>query len=371
VDDEPFVLEGISRQLRRDYDVTVAAGGVPALEQLAHNGPFAVIVSDLRMPGMDGVELLNYVRQIAPDTVRLLLTGFADIEAAIAVVNEAQVFRFLTKPCHRDQLVKALEAGVQQHRLVTAERVLLEETLHGSVRALMDALALANPMAFGRASRVKDQVSAVAAALELPDRWQVEVAAMLSLIGMISLPAPLVEKLFLGQALSADEQELVDRLPALTDQLLAHVPRLEEVRRIVRHQATPFNRGAGEVCGAEAVPAGAHVLKVVLDFDALESRCLAPAEALDQMYGRLGWYDPRVLEAFGRLHGHGQAAQEVKVMPVDAVLPGMRFMEDVKTSSGVLLIPKGFEMNAALRERLQGFDKAVLRQQVSVLLKAA
>ena len=158
VDDEPEILEGLRDILRRRFTVVTATSGRDALALVEEHEPFVAIVSDLTMPGMDGAHLLEAVRRVSPDTVRLLLTGTADLGIAIDAVNRGQIFRFLVKPCPLDQLVAALDAAVDQHRLVTAERVLLEETLAGSVQALVDVLGLASPKAFGRASRLKAYV---------------------------------------------------------------------------------------------------------------------------------------------------------------------------------------------------------------------
>lgn len=125
VDDEPSVLEGLTRILRRQYDIQSAAGGDTALKRIQDDGPFAVVMSDLRMPKVDGISLLGQIRSIAPDTVRILLTGHADVSAAIDAVNQGNIFRFLTKPCPTEVLLQALNASVEQHSLITAERVLL------------------------------------------------------------------------------------------------------------------------------------------------------------------------------------------------------------------------------------------------------
>jgi len=153
VDDEPLILEGLTRQLRRNYQVKTAVGGEAALAVLEKESPFAVVISDMRMPGMNGAEFLKRSLKGWPDTVRMLLTGQTELDAAISAVNEGNIFRFLTKPCAPDALTSALTAAVNQYRLVTTERVLLEQTLHGSIKTLTDILALAQPTAFGRATR--------------------------------------------------------------------------------------------------------------------------------------------------------------------------------------------------------------------------
>ena len=99
VDDEPQVLEGLALNLRRHYEVHVAGSGAEGLQRLEQDGPFAVVLSDMRMPGMTGAVFLAHVRQRAPDSVRLLLTGHAELDAAIAAINTGHIFRFLAKPC--------------------------------------------------------------------------------------------------------------------------------------------------------------------------------------------------------------------------------------------------------------------------------
>jgi response regulator RpfG family c-di-GMP phosphodiesterase len=234
VDDEPAVLDGLRRSLRGIVELHTATGGAEALATLEAAGPFAVVVSDMRMPGMDGVTLLAHFRERAPDTIRMLLTGNADVEAAAAAVNRGQIFRFLFKPCPPDDLRAAVTAAVEQHRLVTAERELLDRTLRGSVQALVETLALANPTAFTRAARLRRLVRSVVAALGLEEWWHIEIAATLSQIGAVTLPPAVVEKLHTGEELSPDESEMAGRLPAIAEDVLSTIPRLEAVRGIIR-----------------------------------------------------------------------------------------------------------------------------------------
>jgi len=354
VDDEPNVLQGFARQLRQQFSVSIAVGGAAGLELLARESPFAVVVSDMRMPGMDGATFLGRVREQAPDTTRVLLTGQADLEAAIAAVNQANIFRFLTKPCAPDVLCTALEAAAEQHRLVTAERVLLEETLRGSIAALTEVLALVNPAAFGRATRARRHVSRLADQLGIRECWQVEVGAMLSQLGCVTLPAETADKLYHGRPLADRERAMAGRLPAIAGQLLASIPRLDGIRDIILHQDTRFE--AGGAAGGEQNPEGARLLKVVLDFDALQAQGLPAGIALDAMRGRTGWYDPAVLEAFAALVGAEGGAQ-VQEMRLREVRAGMRFAEDVRTRKGVLLIARGQEVTVGLLERIRNFSE--------------
>jgi response regulator RpfG family c-di-GMP phosphodiesterase len=364
VDDEPQVLEGLALQLRRGYEVHTATRGARGLEVLGQHGPFAVVLSDMRMPAMNGAAFLSRVRQQAPDTVRMLLTGHADLQAAIAAVNDGQVFRFLTKPCPPDQLRLSFEAATEQHRLVTAERVLLEHTLHGSIKALTDILALTNPVAFGRATRIKKHVSEIAEELGMPDRWQVEVAAMLSQLGSISLPEETAEKYYYGQDLSTEERAMVSRMPKVTDTLLSNIPRLEQVREILAAQHKSFNVGRHR----EETPLGALILKIAIEFDELESRGFSIQLALDTMRGREDAYDPTILESFVRLKGAATKRQEIKEISLCAVRVGMVFAEDVRTKTGVLLVTRGYEVTPSFIERARNFREDFVNELVRVVV---
>jgi len=127
VDDDLDLLEAIQRQFFQRFQIDIAQGGVAGLEAVRTKGPYAVIISDLKMPGMDGIAFLARARKIAPDSVRIMLTGHADLDVAMEAVNEGSIFRFVTKPCPYDTMALIIEQGMDQHRLVTAEKQLNEE----------------------------------------------------------------------------------------------------------------------------------------------------------------------------------------------------------------------------------------------------
>src|SRR5579871_4093169 len=127
VDDEVAALDGYRRLLHRNFQIDTAVGAAEGLHKIAESGSYAVVVSDMRMPDMDGAAFLAMVRKVAPDTVRLAITGYADMETAGRAINEGNIFRFLTKPCEKDTLTVGLMAALEQHRLVNAEKELLEK----------------------------------------------------------------------------------------------------------------------------------------------------------------------------------------------------------------------------------------------------
>lgn len=356
VDDEPHVLDGLSAILRPHFKVTTDQGGVAGIATLKAQGPFSIVVSDLKMPLVNGAAFLRLVREASPDTVRVLLTGDSDMDGAAQAVNEGQVYRFLIKPCPSDLLIATLKAAEEHYRLVTAERILKEQTLRGSINLLMEILALSNPERYGQAIRVRKRITELASRLELPDQWQLEVAALLSQIGHVTLPGRTINKLHLGLILNEEEQRMVDRLPSVTDQLLANIPRMEPIREIIRHRERRFDghdRGASGPKGEE-LPLGSRLLKLVLDFDTLEDQGMSIKKAITTMQSRVGWYDPALLSTligmFVKPQKKGPSFLEVRLSELKL---GMVFAEDVKSRSGALLIARGHEVTASLLERIQ------------------
>ena len=369
VDDEPNVLAGLSLHIRRRYEVATAASGAEALATLQRERGIAIVISDMRMPGMNGAALLNQARVVAPDAVRMLLTGQADVESAIAAVNDGQIFRFLTKPCAPPTLLKAIDAAAEQHRLMTSERVLLEQTLHGSVKALIDVLALTNPASFGRAGRIKQHVAAVAEKLQLPDRWHVEVSAMLSQLGSIVLPLETSEKLHYGRRLTTEEQTLVDRIPGVSEQLLGNIPRLDVVRGILATYAKPHpSLPAGLPDRTKTlIVRGAQILRAAVDLDTLEAQGYAASVALGTMRARASHYDVVVLNTLQEIYG-AAARDEVRELPIAAVEIGMVFAEDVKLATGALLAARGYQVTAGFVERAHNFRQALAQDKVRVVV---
>ena len=206
VDDEENVLRAFERNLRLHFEIETAVGPAAGLSAIAQSGPYAVVISDLRMPGMDGIQFLTAVRHQSPDSVRLILSGNADLQAAIASVNEGSIYRFLTKPCPVDTLRSAIDGALNQYQLIIAERELLEHTLNGSVAVMTEVLSMVSPLAFSRASRIRRYVRHMATRLNLSDSWQFDLASMLSQIGCIAVPSDILEKLYTGMALTAEEQ---------------------------------------------------------------------------------------------------------------------------------------------------------------------
>jgi response regulator RpfG family c-di-GMP phosphodiesterase len=367
VDDEPQVLEGMRDRLHRSFDVRVAGGGIEGLRALqAEPDAYAIVISDMRMPGMAGDVFLREARNLAPHAVRMLLTGQADVEAAIRAVNHAQLFRFLTKPCEGEELLRACAAALAHHRLLSAERVLLEQTLRGAVEALSRILALATPVAFGRSERIKKLTGQVAEAAGLKDRWELEVAATLTYVGAVTLPRETAERWYTGALLSGDEELMVARMPRLGQELLEGIPRLEGVRKILTdYKTTPE---AGNPLSIASIPEPARILRLVVDYDKL-----ATHEDSDVVIGLMRErriYDPFLLNQLAEILGiESRSTGASREIPLDHLEVGMTLADDVHRTAGGLLIARGQVVNDQLLEHLANLPANSVKEPIYVYSK--
>jgi response regulator RpfG family c-di-GMP phosphodiesterase len=368
VDDEPQILEGLSLHLRRNYLPLTATSGAAGLELLAQHGDTAVVISDMRMPGMDGAAFLARARTAAPDAIRMLLTGQSDIQSAISAINEGRIFRFLPKPCAPATLLVAVADASEQHRLVISERVLLEQTLHGSIKALTDVLALVNPIAFGRAARLRQLVRELAEQLGLREIWQAEVAAMLSQLGHITLPAETAQKVYYGRELNHAEAATVARLHIVTEELIGNIPRMEAVLGILRCAAGPYAATTVPASGAHGavVERGAQLLRVALDFDAIETQGSLTSKAmLDRLRARADHHGPEVLEALAAIRGVARQA-EIVTVAVRFLRVGMVLAEDIELLGGPLLVARGYQITDRFLERIRNFAPGTMKAEFKI-----
>jgi hypothetical protein len=278
-------------------------------------------------------------------------------------VNEGQIFRFLTKPCAPDKLIAAVEAAVRHHQLVTAEKMLLQQTVLGSIRALVDVLGIVNPIAFGRGSRIKRLAMQLAEQAGIAARWELEAAALLSQIGYVSLPVELVEKAVNGDTLNADEQLLLGETPKVTQGILARIPRLENVAAILAFANQPL---ATKEPSDPEVAANAHVLMNVLEFDALTSRGEDAETAIATLRARFGPKNAAMLAHLAVLQGTAATGPQVREIRLREVAPGMILMDDLRTDLGTLLVSRGYEISQSFIDRMRNFGPGLLGERVRV-----
>ena len=377
VDDEQRLLDGLRRTLRGRYVISTAASGDEGLAvveaSVQEGNPFAVVVSDMMMPGMSGAEFLTLLRPVLPDAALLILSGQADLTSTITAVNNANLFRFLTKPCETDDLARALDAALRQHQLLVSERELLQRTLTGAVDVLTDVLSMASPAASRRTERTRGIVRAAAELLGLDDDWRLPVAAMLSHLGCIALPQAVLERVDAGEPVVGAEREMWHAHPETGRRLLARIPRLEQVAEWVGAQpvgvtaadapAPPIlASGSGEDVAAALLPA-------VAAFLAHHDARTAPRDAARRLTAT-GRYPAAVIEAVLTAMAQ-QAPRGVPAeMRVHALRPGMVINGDVRTATGLVLVREGERVTEALIARLCNFAATVgVEEPFSVLIE--
>jgi len=357
VDDEVNILDGFRVNLRKDYQVETADGPEAGLAALAGGESYAVVVSDLRMPGMDGIEFLSRVRQQTPNAVRVMLTGHGDYATAMEAVNRGHIFRFLEKPCPLPLLKSTLRDAVRQHKLVVAERELLQKTLKGTIELISEIISLVNPEAFGRSQRILRYVRYFVEQKDLrKDAWRYDLAAMLCQLGCLTLPEGALEKINKGRDLTPEEKQLYDMHPFIGANLLARIPRLEEIARMVSYQEKGFD-GSGvphDELQGEEIPLGGRMLKLALDFDRELGRHETPGKAFLALEESAGLYDPELLYYLESLLGV-EARFAVRDAPLGELRDGMILYADVLSDSGLLLVRKGIEVTSVLRNRLESY----------------
>jgi ActR/RegA family two-component response regulator len=323
-------------------------------------GPFVVVVSDMRMPQMNGAQFLAKVCESWPDCVRIILSGQADLPATIAAVNEGNIFRFLSKPCSTQGLLAGVTTGIEQHQLITAERTLLEQTLGGAVSMLIEIMGVVSPMAHDRALRLQRYVKTLAVTLALRERWQWPMAALLSQIGCMSLPKEMLSKVEAGESLTGEERTQYAAHPELAGRLLEGIPRLDEVAAMVRAQNGLPDQGTISAQPGHwgVVMAGSILLSAACEFDRLIGKGLDSARAAKAARTALGQLPDVVIEALAKLAVAGRAHILRQVRLID-LAAGMLLDEPLLTAKGACLVSAGQEVTPSLLIRLRSICAGV------------
>ena len=418
VDDEPNVLSALQRSLRgRGYQVSTALGGEAALAMLEQLQP-QVIISDMRMPGMNGAEFLKASRTHCPDAVRLLLTGYADVKSALQAVNEGEVFRYLTKPWDDAELAAALDEGLERHRLraerdrllrltaqQNAELQQLNENLEGLVAArtaeLQQALArneevhqqlkrgfLATMNMFsslvearagltrGSARRVADHVRRLAPLMGLSPSEQQDAifAAMLVDLGKVVLPERIVQRPF--SELHPDERRQWLAHPQQAASLLLGIDTLQGAADILHALHERYDgTGFPDQLEGEGIPIGARLLAVAADYEgalagAVVRSRMSASEAFKMLRDASGRrYDPQVVARFiALLQAPARSARKHVSMGLHGLVPGMQIAEDVLSKDGFLMLAKGHVIDAALIRHFHVYEaRSSTKMLVTVL----
>lgn len=356
VDDEEDILSSFKRQFRKKANISTATSGQEALDLMASEDEFAVIVSDMRMPQMDGAEFLEKAKQLSPNSVRVLLTGQTDLNSAISAVNKGQIFRFLSKPCPQDMLQDTLKNAIRQYRLINTEKDLLQNTVKGSIELLSELLAIVKPNVFSNFNRIKKYIRHMATEIGETGTWDFEVAGMLYSLGYLTLPEDLVTKILQPNSeLTAHEKLALQDVPLISSKLINHIPRLENIAEMVR-LSDKVNHLIHKDAGAEEgrVLRGADLLKIALQFDKLLESGHNNKSAIDLLKADES-YRPELVEQLSSLHVNDE--ESVTTVNVDNLLPGMVLLEDMVTDNNSTLLAKGTELTEDLLVRIKLYTK--------------
>lgn len=347
VDDEPFMLRALERSLSFHFEPITADDASRGLQLARDFGPFEVVISDMWMPNMDGIQFLSQMRVEHPDCVRILLTGRTDEEAASGAVNQGGVYKYLTKPCPPEALIEAVKEAVDHRKERCTERAFLSETLTGLVEVLANVVAVTSPTVFERTERLRSVVMEVVSNLGLEDPWKYEVASTLCYIGCVSLSEEVIRKALAGKELTDGEKRVAANHPEVAHRLLSPIPRMESIANMVRYQ----NRAAPEDVSGEARK-GAQVIRMCAHFLRLQDARLSSDDIRERL---LHVYPETLVLALGRLC----PVREALWVRIEDLQVGMVLDQDITSSSGTRLVTKGETVTDALAERLHRFARSV------------
>jgi response regulator RpfG family c-di-GMP phosphodiesterase len=398
VDDEANILSALRRLFRQNgYQISIATSGAEGL-QLLETQTFDLVISDMRMPEMDGARFLEQVFQRYPDTVRILLTGYADISSTIAAVNKGQIYRYVSKPwddnellltvrqaldlkaLQRDKLrlealtarqndeLKALNLSLEEKvQARTQELALANEKLKGSfitsVKVFANLIELREGNLAGHSRRVADLGRKIANKLGLSPKEAQDVflAGLLHDIGKIGLSDQLLAKAV--TQMTGEDLGAYRKHPLKGEQALMALEDLRGAAKLIRSHHERFDgQGYPDALTGLGIPLGARILALANDFDGLQIGIVAPRRQSPEdakkliAEGRGKRYDPQVVDAFlGVLGGvEPERTAEVSISVAD-LKPGMALSRDLMTRDGVLLLAADYMLDANLIRQIRDY----------------
>ena len=421
VDDEKPILSSLRRLFRRaGYNVLLANSGREALEVLAKES-VDLLISDMRMPEMTGAELLAQVAQQWPDTVRILLTGYADIESSIAAINEGKIYRYVSKPWDDNDMSLLVQSALEQ-KFLKAERQRLEEltqqqnlklkelngtleakvkartadvqktlamlkqshskltqSYHDTIAVFSSIIDLRDGVKAGHGRRIADLAKGMAATMELDDKQQQHIffAGLLHNIGKLGLSDELFRTPY--STLTPEQLKEFHKYPEIGQTVLVMLEPLEATSLIVgAHKERSDGKGYPQGLHSTDIPLGAQILALAVDFYEYQMGMLTgePTER-DEAYTFIqsnvgGRYQQNIVEAFNTVyaaeHGEGRLVTELRISP-DDMQQGMVMATDVTFRGGILLLRKGQELNQELIERIHNVSEQLDQPTISIVSK--
>ncbi len=399
VDDERNILNSLTRVFRKEgYNILTAEGGAEGLDLIRAN-KVSIVISDHRMPVMEGVEFLSRVKEASPETIRFMLTGYADIKAVMSAINKGEVYRYITKPWNDDELRSAVREALEHYNLSAENRRLTEltriqngqlvdlnknleskveqktrkikENFFAFVKIFSNLMELFDQGVGGHSKRVGAMSRAMVLRMKFDevDADLIETAALLHNIGLIGLPKDLLERD--EDSLSGDEKALLNHNPALSQDILSQIDTLRQAGIIIRGQMERFDgRGCPDRLKREEIHIGSRILAVCKAYDTLKNgrRKLPLSEVVLWLKDESGTrFDPEVVDEFIGLLGEwreeeigGRTANQKAVHERISILEmkhGMVLASPIVTNKGRLLVTKGTVLTEALIDKVLKFHQ--------------
>ena len=359
VDDVLRNIQVLGTMLRKaGYGIQTAQNGTQALKAVEAEPPDLILL-DVMMPQMDGFETCKRLKAAKEtrDIPIIFLTAKTETEEIVKGFELGAV-DYLTKPVGSEELLVRVNTHLELKNARHQIEQLLSKTLMGSLKVLMDILSMVHPEIFSQASRLKRYAGDIARFLKLPGVWRFELAALLSHIGCIILPAETLKKLHCGQDLSKAGEEEYRTHPAVGRNLLSNIPRLELVAEMIGHQQDILEAGDSQKPLGEwdTAAIGGQILKAVIECDRLSLKDESPSAVLNQMRSGKGDYVPEVLDALEKAQT-GEAEMVIQSVRLTDLREGMILGEDIASIAGVKLIGKGSELSTNLILFLKRFSK--------------
>jgi hypothetical protein len=277
------------------------------------------------------------------------------MNTAIAAINSGGVYRYLPKPARRDDIIGTVKQAVSKHEHSMAERTKLDTTLKTSVQAIFGLLELSSPQGYARAGRIRSLVADLVRTLELEGLWEIEVAAMASQVGAVTVPAEVMRKLCEGEHLSPEEQTQVNGMPSMVLPLIKDIPMLEDVVATIRGLAGEAPPKGGWSPLAEGA---ISVVRTAIEYVTAESRTNQASTAITAIT-RAGTCAPHVLAALRQLKGIETESTATQAYALADLQVGMRLAQDVMAQNGVVLIGSGTVVTDVMLDRLNNFSRMV------------
>ncbi len=360
VDDDASLLSTMKRNLSLEFTVQTAEGGEVALEMVNQQGDYAVVVVDMQMPKMNGIQTIASLRQRMPNAVFVMLTGNQDLTTAIQAVNDGRVFRFLTKPCQVFEISAAIQAAQQQHNLIIAEKELLSGTFAGAINLMTDVIEMQEERHVDT-GRMAEALVDLAARMQIEIGWEEKVAARIFLVGIAMLGPEDSIKFVSLDPTTAEHKAMFARICKKSASMLARLPRLGWIVDLLKHVPNADYYESG----CDRIESGALLLRIVFYWNFLTNKGLCVEAATGVIENIMPDLSSRMIQSMQCLHDNHDAHMLTKIA-IGKLQPGMIPYENIAVPRGGFAVAKGRVLTETMIQNLRQMPE-LEREKVSVI----